>query len=165
MSLGARATSGPINMIVTNVPGPQMPLYLMGAELLEMYPQVPLLANTGLGIALVSYNGKMFWGFNCDPDLVPDEAQFVEEIQAAFKALRKASSLRPAPAVRAIAGAAAALADPPPPIAALAGRATATSAAQGGGAAATKRSSPRKRATKHRAAPKTQKKSRARKSR
>jgi WS/DGAT/MGAT family acyltransferase len=94
ISLGARATSAPINMIVTNVPGPQAPLYLMGAELLEMYPQVPLLANTGLGIALVSYNGRMFWGFNCDPDLVPDVAQFVQEIRGAFKALRKAASLR-----------------------------------------------------------------------
>ncbi len=97
MSLGARATSGPINMIVTNVPGPQMPLYLMGAELLEMYPQVPLLANTGLGIALVSYNGQMFWGFNCDPDLVPDVALFVQEIRSAFKALRKAATLRAVP--------------------------------------------------------------------
>ncbi len=102
MSLGARATSGPINMIVTNVPGPQTPLYLMGAELLEMYPQVPLLANTGLGIALVSYNGKVFWGFNCDPDLVPDVAQFVQEIQDSFQALCKAASLRPAPVIKSV---------------------------------------------------------------
>jgi len=96
MSLGARATSGPINMIVTNVPGPQMPLYSVGAELLEMYPQVPLLANTGLGVALVSYQGKVFWGFNCDPDLVPDVADFVREVRESFKALRKAASLRAA---------------------------------------------------------------------
>ncbi len=101
MSLGAQATSGPINMIVTNVPGPQMPLYLMGAELLEMYPMVPLLANTGLGIALVSYNGKVFWGFNCDPDMVPDVASFVEEIQDSFDALREAATLRPAPRAKA----------------------------------------------------------------
>jgi len=94
MSLGARATSGPINMIVTNVPGPQMPLYSVGAELLEMYPQVPLLANTGLGVALVSYQGKVFWGFNCDPDLVPDVADFVREVRESFKALRKAAGLR-----------------------------------------------------------------------
>ncbi len=92
MSLGAQATSGPINMIVTNVPGPQMPMYMMGAELLEMYPQVPLLANTGLGIALVSYNGKVFWGFNCDPDLVTDVDVFVQEVRDAFRALCKTAS-------------------------------------------------------------------------
>lgn len=94
MSLGARATSGPINMIVTNVPGPQMPLYSVGAELLEMYPQVPLLANTGLGVALVSYNGRMFWGFNCDPDLVPDVTEFVGEVRQSFRALQKAVNQR-----------------------------------------------------------------------
>ncbi len=95
LSLGSQATSGPINMIVTNVPGPQMPLYNMGAELLEMFPQVPLLENTGLGIALVSYNGKIFWGFNCDPDLVTDLPVFVQEVRSAFQALLKLASLRP----------------------------------------------------------------------
>ena len=54
LSLGSQATSGPINMIVTNVPGPQIPLYTLGARLEEMYPQVPLLENPGLGVALFS---------------------------------------------------------------------------------------------------------------
>ena len=94
ISLGAQATSGPINMIVTNVPGPQMPLYTMGAKLLEMYPQVPLLDNTGLGIALVSYNGKVYWGFNSDPDLVTDLPVFVQEVKAAFAALKRAAVLQ-----------------------------------------------------------------------
>lgn len=92
ISLGVQATSGPINMIVTNVPGPQMPMYTMGAQLLEMYPQVPLLANTGLGIALISYNGKVFWGFNCDPDLVTDVDVFVQEVRDSFQALCKVAS-------------------------------------------------------------------------
>jgi WS/DGAT/MGAT family acyltransferase len=96
LSLGSQATSGPINMIVTNVPGPQVPLYMFGARLLEMFPQVPLLENTGLGIALFSYDGKMFWGFNSDPSLVPDVATFVSMIQSSFDALRHAASLRPA---------------------------------------------------------------------
>jgi diacylglycerol O-acyltransferase len=96
LSLGSQATSGPINMIVTNVPGPQMPLYTLGAELLEMYPQVPLLDTTGLGIALFSYNGKLFWGFNSDPDLVPDLQAFVAEIKAAFAELQHLASTRPA---------------------------------------------------------------------
>ena len=74
MSLGARAASGPINMIVTNVPGPQFPLYMLGAKLLASYPQVPLLEGTGLGVALFSYDGKLCWGFNADYEMLPDLA-------------------------------------------------------------------------------------------
>jgi diacylglycerol O-acyltransferase len=91
MSLGSRATSGPINMIVTNVPGPQVPLYMLGCRLLEMYPQVPLLENTGLGVALFSYDGKMFWGFNADPALVPDVGTFGKLVRGSFAELEGAA--------------------------------------------------------------------------
>ena len=91
LSLGARAASGPINMIVTNVPGPQFPLYMLGARLLELYPQVPLLENTGLGVALFSYDGKLFWGFNADYELVPDLRSFVKAIDRAFADLARAA--------------------------------------------------------------------------
>ena len=77
LSLGAQSVSGPINSIVTNVPGPQFPLYLQGAKLLSLFPQVPLLGDMGLGIALMSYNGKICWGFNANPDVIPDLADFV----------------------------------------------------------------------------------------
>ncbi len=87
LSLGAQAASGPINMIVTNVPGPQFPLYQVGAKLVEMFPMVPLLENTGLGVALFSYDGKLFWGFNADPDIVPDLTEFRKMIEAAFEEL------------------------------------------------------------------------------
>jgi hypothetical protein len=73
------------NTIVTNVPGPQIPLYLLGAEMESMFPQVPLLPNLGLGIALVSYNGKVCWGFNADADMVPDVDEFRVHIQNAFE--------------------------------------------------------------------------------
>lgn len=96
LSLGAQAASGPINMIVTNVPGPQFPLYLLGARLLEMFPVVPLLENTGIGVALFSYDGRLFWGVNSDPDLVPDLPEFIKAIRSSFKELKKAASLRPA---------------------------------------------------------------------
>lgn len=95
LSLGARATRGPINMIVTNVPGPQIPLYMLGAELLESYPMVPLLENTGLGVALFSYNGRMCWGFNADYDLVPDLSMFVRLIGKSFAELRRAAESVP----------------------------------------------------------------------
>jgi WS/DGAT/MGAT family acyltransferase len=84
LTLGARSASGPINTIVTNVPGPQFPLYLQGARLLELYPQVPLMESLGVGIALASYDGHVHWGFNSDPDVVPDADVFVEQIRAAY---------------------------------------------------------------------------------
>ncbi|MEB2283075.1 MAG: hypothetical protein B6D46_03470 [Polyangiaceae bacterium UTPRO1] len=87
LPLGARAAGGPIDMILTNVPGPQFPLYLLGARLLELYPQVPLLESTGLGVAIFSYDGKLFWGFNADYELVPDLRDFVKAIAAAFRDL------------------------------------------------------------------------------
>ncbi|MEZ4289929.1 MAG: WS/DGAT domain-containing protein [Myxococcota bacterium] len=63
LSLGAQAMGGPINSIVTNVPGPQIPLYLHGARLRALYPAVPLMEGMGLGIALTSYAGTMGIGF------------------------------------------------------------------------------------------------------
>ena len=59
------------NMIMTNVPGPRVPVYLLGCRQLETYPVVPILANQALGIALMSYDDGLFWGFNADWDAVP----------------------------------------------------------------------------------------------
>jgi diacylglycerol O-acyltransferase / wax synthase len=95
LSLGARAASGPINMIVTNVPGPQFPLYQLGARLVALYPLVPLLENTGLGVALFSYDGQLCWGFNADYDLVPDLRIFVRAIDASFRELCRAAGVEP----------------------------------------------------------------------
>lgn len=80
LSLGSQAMNGPINTIVTNVPGPQFPLYLQGAKLLGIYPQVPLLGGLGVGIALMSYDGRVCWGFNGDPEIVPDVGEFTSLI-------------------------------------------------------------------------------------
>ena len=87
LSLGAQAVSGPINSIVTNVPGPQFPLYMLGARMLAMYPMVPLLPGMGLGIALFSYDGRVCWGFNADFDLVPDLERIPGLIEHAFQEL------------------------------------------------------------------------------
>jgi diacylglycerol O-acyltransferase / wax synthase len=96
LSLGARAASGPINMIVTNVPGPQFPLYSLGARLVALYPLVPLLENTGLGVALFSYDGQLCWGFNADYDLLPDLRVFVRAVDGSFRALSAAAGVEPA---------------------------------------------------------------------
>lgn len=76
------------NSIVTSVPGPQMPLYCLGAKMLEIYPHVPLLPGIGLGTALISYNGNLFWGFNADYNLVPDIKAFHKAVAEAFDALK-----------------------------------------------------------------------------
>ena len=91
VSLGARATAGPVNMIVSNVPGPQLPLYLLGARLLESFPVVPLPENTGIGVALFSYDGKLCWGFNGEYERVPDLRRFVEATRESFEELRAAA--------------------------------------------------------------------------
>src|SRR5262249_12803947 len=85
LSLGARAMSGPINTIVTNVPGPQIPLYFHGARVREIYPMVPLMDGMGLGIAVTSYAGTMHFGFNADPDIVPDLDRFTELMRRAIE--------------------------------------------------------------------------------
>jgi WS/DGAT/MGAT family acyltransferase len=83
--------SRPVNAIVTNVPGPPFPLYLLGAEMLECFPQAPLLANMGLTIGVFSYNGRMCFGFNADLDRVPDLAELVALVQGAFRRLGEAA--------------------------------------------------------------------------
>ncbi len=84
LALGARAMSGPINTIVTNVPGPQIPLYFHGARVREIYPMVPLMDGIGLGIAVTSYAGTMNFGFNADPDIVPDLDRFTDMMRRAL---------------------------------------------------------------------------------
>jgi WS/DGAT/MGAT family acyltransferase len=75
------------NMVVTNVPGPQIPLYLLGARMTETYPMVPLFSTQGLGIALFSYGGGLYWGVVCDWDQFPDLHDFVRAIDASFRDL------------------------------------------------------------------------------
>ena len=75
------------NTVVTNVPGPQVPLYLLGARMDEAYPVVPLFVNQGLGIALFSYDGRLQWGINGDWDLMPDIEAFARYLTEAFREL------------------------------------------------------------------------------
>ncbi len=60
------------NVVVTNVPGPQTPLYVTGAELLGAYPVLPLTKGMAVTIGLTSYNGGMFFGLNADRDAIHD---------------------------------------------------------------------------------------------
>ncbi len=95
LSLGARGVSGPVNMIVTNVPGPQFPLYLCGARLRALYPQAPLLDGMGLAVGLISYDGRVHWGVISDPNLVPDAGVFVDLISKSLRRLADLAGLAP----------------------------------------------------------------------
>jgi diacylglycerol O-acyltransferase / wax synthase len=95
MRLSSRAL--PFNLVVTNVPGPQVPLYLLRSRLIEAYPLVPLWMNQGLGVALFSYAGKFFWGISADWDLVPDLHDFVLGIRESFRELQELAEASGAP--------------------------------------------------------------------
>jgi diacylglycerol O-acyltransferase len=79
------------NLVVTNIPGPPRPLYLLGARMDEIYPVVPLFSNQALGIALFSYDGRLCWGFNADWDALPDLHDLVDDVSAELEALRQAA--------------------------------------------------------------------------
>jgi WS/DGAT/MGAT family acyltransferase len=88
-SLGSRLMSAgqPFNMVVTNVPGPRTPLYLMGARMLQGYPLLPLMANLSSGIALFSYRNTLSWAVIADWDLVPDLHDFLLDLETSFQEL------------------------------------------------------------------------------
>ncbi len=75
-SLGARVVSGlsrrVYNVVITNVPGPQFPLYAGGALMLAAYPVVPLARGQAVSIGLTSYDGGVFFGLNADREALPD---------------------------------------------------------------------------------------------
>jgi WS/DGAT/MGAT family acyltransferase len=97
LTLGIRLVRqlSPYNLIVTNIPGPPVPLYLLGAKLVAGCPLVPLFENQGLGIALFSYDGRLFWGLSADWDLVPDLPALTSALQHAFAELRAAAETAP----------------------------------------------------------------------
>jgi len=94
VALGARlaANARPFNMTVTNVPGPQFPLYLLDARLEATYPLVPLWESHGVGLAMFSYDGTVAWGINGDFEVMPDLDVFGEAILLAFAELLEAGN-------------------------------------------------------------------------
>ena len=61
--------------------GPPVPLYLLGARMLEAFPIVPLLGNQGLGVAALSYDGQLTLGIYSNPEVVPDVVVFCEGVR------------------------------------------------------------------------------------
>jgi diacylglycerol O-acyltransferase len=86
------------NIVVTNVPGPQFPLYMLGRELEAIYPMVPLAENTALGIAIMSYNGRIGFGLVSDYDALADLEALADELRAAIHELSETAGAEPSPA-------------------------------------------------------------------
>jgi WS/DGAT/MGAT family acyltransferase len=75
------------NCVITNVRGPGFPLYLLGARQLAVHPQPPLMANQGLAIGVLSYDGRLCWGLNADADRIPDLGDLVDALARSIDAL------------------------------------------------------------------------------
>jgi diacylglycerol O-acyltransferase len=94
-ALGARAAKGlsrrMFNLVITNVPGPQVPLYAAGARMLEVFPVVPLVRGQGLSIGMTSYDGRVYVSLNADRDTVGDVDLLADLIEQELAELVEAS--------------------------------------------------------------------------
>ena len=77
-----------VNLVVTNVPGPQVPLYSMGSRLIETFPIVPLGGNLDISVGILSYDGQLNFGLFADVDTAADVGVLAEGIEKAFVELR-----------------------------------------------------------------------------
>jgi WS/DGAT/MGAT family acyltransferase len=92
--LGNRLPLPPFNMVFTNIPGPQQPLYLLGKEMLTYYPYVPIGTLMACNVAIESYNGKLFFGLAGDAAGVPDLGKLRDFVDDAFRELKRKAGLR-----------------------------------------------------------------------
>jgi diacylglycerol O-acyltransferase / wax synthase len=81
------------NLVVTNVPGPQFPLYLLGRRLRSLYPVVPLARRQALGIAVMSYNGHLGFGLLADYDALSDLDAIALDLEHAIRRLARAAGV------------------------------------------------------------------------
>jgi WS/DGAT/MGAT family acyltransferase len=85
--LGLSLVQRGFNIVVTNIPGPPFPLYLLGARLVSLHPVINLWPRQALSVALLSYDGTLHATVSADPDAVPDLARFVRALERAFAEL------------------------------------------------------------------------------
>jgi len=80
----------PVNMIATNVPGPQTPLYAMGRRMIDYYPYVPVGYAVGCGCAIMSYDQRLYFGLTSDVQAMPDVEILKKFLEESFIELREA---------------------------------------------------------------------------
>jgi len=83
----------PFNMVCTNVPGPQHPLYLLGRKMLHCYPYVPVGGEMALNCAILTYNGTAYFGFSGDVHAAPDLQLLENFLKLSFAELRLAAGI------------------------------------------------------------------------
>src|SRR5205823_3644654 len=84
------------NLIVTNIPGPQFPLYVLGRQLLDLFPVAFLPRDHAMAVAIMSYNGGLDYGLLADFDAVPDLDVIADGIQETLDELLEAARGKPA---------------------------------------------------------------------
>jgi WS/DGAT/MGAT family acyltransferase len=84
-----------VDLFVTNVPGPQRPLYVLGARLVEAFPVVQVAGNVPLSVAVLSYAGQLNIGIQSDPDGCPDLDVFADGLRRSLEELGAATPPRP----------------------------------------------------------------------
>ena len=94
MAMMRRSPQRFLNTVTTNVPGPQHPLYAVGRQMLEYMPFVPLSEGVRIGVAILSYNGRLAFGVTGDYDTVPDVNAMAEQIEAEVNVLRARAGRR-----------------------------------------------------------------------
>jgi diacylglycerol O-acyltransferase / wax synthase len=92
---GAYANQRLVNMVISNVPGVQVPAYAGGARLLEAYPLLPVAANLGVVVCVASYNGGLYFGVVADYGGFPDLDVLARGIEAGVENLERAAGVRP----------------------------------------------------------------------
>jgi diacylglycerol O-acyltransferase / wax synthase len=85
----------PFNLVCTNVPGPQSPLYLLGHKLLDWYPYVPVGGEMAVNCAILSYNGTVYFGFSGEVHAAPDLRRLETLLRRSFAELREAAEISP----------------------------------------------------------------------
>jgi diacylglycerol O-acyltransferase len=83
------------NLVVTNVPGPQMELYMLGRKLLDLIPMAPLAKRQAICVAVMSYHGRLDFGVLADFDAIPDLDVFMKSITESLEELREAAGVKP----------------------------------------------------------------------
>jgi WS/DGAT/MGAT family acyltransferase len=83
------------NLVISNVPGPDFPLYLGGSQLLGMFPLGPVMDGMGLNITIMSYLGVLYWGLASDARAVPRLWDIAAAVPRALSELMEAAGLEP----------------------------------------------------------------------
>ena len=87
--LAARAVASPrlFNLTISNVPGPDFPLYMLGAELIEAHPVVPIAQRHALSMGIFGYLGRLHFGFYADPHAFPEARELPDAFDSALREL------------------------------------------------------------------------------